>query len=196
MPKLRGSEKLQFTIGVCSLGPLVSTPVNALAGATIVKTAFNTYVTSLGTNIRQRANFFGTALRLAFHDAGEFNIKTNDTLGMDGCLSQTGPNNGLQQPATTLTNTVVEGFWQLACNKISRADTWALVGKLAAETASAIPGYRLPFYYGRKDSVTCAAGAGRLPAHQPGLSEYQRVYVNQMGLTIRDGGLLDYNYNN
>jgi len=189
MPQLRGSEKLEIVIGVCSLPtPFVSSAANALAGATIVKNAFNTYVASLGTNTRQRARFFGTALRLAFHDAGEFDITKADTLGMDGCLSPTGPNNGLQQPVTTLTNTVVEGFWQLACDKISRADTWALVGKLAAEAASAIPGYRLPFYYGRKDSKTCALGAGRLPEHQPGLSEYQRVYVNQLGLTIRDGG--------
>ena len=50
-------------------------------------------------NLFQKAyrvsNLVGAALRLAFHDAGEVDIRTTDLFGSDGCLSDNGPNSGL-----------------------------------------------------------------------------------------------------
>ena len=40
------------------------------------------------------ANLVGNALRLAFHDAGEVDIRLLDLFGSDGCLADNGPNSG------------------------------------------------------------------------------------------------------
>ena len=168
-----------------------------------------------GLNIQQQiyrvANILGNAARLAFHDAGEVDIRTADKFGSDGCLSDSGPNSGLKE-VNTVAMTIIEPLWQKYCDKISRADFWVLFAKIALE--SGLPGGRfdkfvaffippiplepgvnpnsylnLPFQYGRIDAVgNCDAGANRLPGHQPGLSEFKRVYVDDMGLTVRDGG--------
>ena len=60
-----------------------------------------------------------------------------------------------------------------------------------------MPYLNIPYQYGRKDAVgDCnggslrANGAHRLPGHQPGLSEFTEVYVNQMGLDVRTGVVL------
>ena len=168
-----------------------------------------------GLNIEQKiwrvANILGSAARLAFHDAGEVDIRTADKFGSDGCLSDSGPNSGLQE-VNTIAMTIIEPLWQKYCDKISRADFWVLFAKIALE--SGLPGGHfdkfvngalavpvglfpgenpnsyldLPFQYGRMDAVgNCDAGADRLPGHQQGLSEFDRVYVQNMGLTIRDG---------
>ena len=63
---------------------------------------------------------------------------------------------------------------------------------------SRMPYLNIPFQYGRKDAVgDCNGGelredgvSHRLPAHQPGLSEFTEVYVKQMGLSVRDGVVL------
>ena len=154
------------------------------------------------------ANIVGNAARLVFHDAGEVSIAKTaiDTLGSDGCLSNTAPNSGLQEMGQTITTTIIEDLWQKYCNLISRADFWVLFGKIALEAAiptsifskegplpvqaiagQTIPWLNLPYQFGRPDSATCEAGAGRLPAHQPGLTEFTRVFKNQMGMTLRDG---------
>ena len=62
-----------------------------------------------------------------------------------------------------------------------------------------MPWLNIPYQYGRKDAVgNCDKGAfradnvtHRLPGHQPGLSEYTEVYVKQMGLSVRDGVVLN-----
>ncbi len=60
------------------------------------------------------------------------------------------------------------------------------MGKLAAERADPTRTMNIPFYYGRVDNENCDGGAGRLPEHQHGFSEFQRVFINQMGLTMND----------
>ena len=167
-------------------------------------------------NIQQQmwrvANILGNAARLAFHDAGEVDITTTDKFGSDGCLSDSGPNSGLKE-VNTIAMTIIEPLWQKYCDKISRADFWVLFAKIALESGlpevgrfdkfvaltlalppALLPGenpnpyLNLPFQYGRIDAVgNCNAGAGRLPEHQPGLGEFQRVYQRNMGLTVRDG---------
>ena len=169
-------------------------------------------------NIQQQmwrvANILGNAARLAFHDAGEADLNSVNVFGSDGCLSDSGPNSGLKE-VNTVAMTIIEPLWQKYCDKISRADFWILFAKIALE--SGLPGGHfdrfvaatlaippllvigqnpnpyldLPFQYGRIDAVgNCDAGANRLPGHQPGLSEFERVYVTNMGMTVRDGVIL------
>jgi len=164
------------------------------------------------------ANLLGNAARLVFHDAGEVDIRTADAYGMDGCLSDTGPNAGLKT-AETIAMNLMEKLFQKYCGWTSRADFWTLFGKIALESgiptgrfASFIPAFvvqntvgqnfhpvlNIPFQYGRKDApADCtlvgnpSAPVARLPAHQPGLPEFTKTYVHQMGLTVYDGIILN-----
>jgi len=122
---------------------------------------------------------------LAFHDAGEADIITTDSMGPDGCLSSSSDNAGLIE-STSEVFTVLEPIWQNYCDKISRADFWALVAIIAIQQSEPTKTIVLPFQYGRKDNLNCNAGAGRLPSPQLGISMLNTVFVNQMGLTLTD----------
>jgi len=133
----------------------------------------------------------GMSVRLPFHDAGEAFV-TNETypLGPDGCLSMAGDNSGLveldEQP-----NTLLEPLWQKYCTQISRADFWALWGKIAVEY-SAQPGtIDVEFHWGRVDNPDCLAGIGRLPESTiTGIDYTSQLFVTQMGLTLKEGVVL------
>ena len=127
-------------------------------------------------------------MRLAFHDAGEFDLNASDLFGPDGCLAQVADSAGLIE-ANSLVNTFVEPIWQSVCDRISRADFWVLFGKLVLEKAATVSPIFINYQFGRKDNVACNAGAGRLPNAQGDLGEFQRVFVNQMGLTLNNGGM-------
>lgn len=149
-----------------------------------VRTKFNA---AIPADTKSRAELFGPAVRLAFHDAGEANLQVAaDRLGPDGCMAQNGDSHGLTE-ATSVVNTVLEPIWQGVCDRISRADFWVLVGKLAVEASASVP-VSVPFQYGRRDNVACEGGAGRLPSGQADLAEISRVFVSQMGLTLSDAG--------
>jgi catalase (peroxidase I) len=137
-------------------------------------------------DIFTQSNIFGIAVRLSFHDAGEVDVNSNDLLGSDGCLTNTADNAGLIEP-TSLVNTVIEPLWQTVCNRITRADFWVLYASLVVQISEPTDSIDIPYYYGRKDNANCSAGAGRLPLAQPGLSEFRRVFVDQMGLTLAEG---------
>ena len=166
-------------------------------------------------NFAQKAyrvtNILGSAARLVFHDAGEVDVRTLDKFGSDGCLSDTEDNSGLKQ-FDTLPMTLIEDLYQKYCTMISRADFWVLFGKIALESAlpngrfaafagiapaivagqTETPTLTLPFQWGRMDATaSCNGGANRLPAHQPGLSEFTKSYVNQMALTMVEGVVLN-----
>ncbi len=130
-------------------------------------------------------------MRLAFHDAGEMDQTSSDSLGPDGCLSESGSNAGLVE-TDSLVNTLLEPIWQQHCDKISRADFWVLFAKLSIEKADSTHSMRVAFQFGRQDVTTCNAGIGRLPSADFGLSEFERVFVNQMGLTLGEGGEFIY----
>ena len=68
-----------------SKDPLSLYPLNAPAMSNNLSVAQKAY---------RIANMLGAALRLAFHDAGEVDIRTTDIFGSDGCLSDSGPNSG------------------------------------------------------------------------------------------------------
>ena len=199
-------------------GKLINAPFEVIgadpAGLGAPGLANTATLVNAGLNLQQQtwrvANILGNAARLAFHDAGEVDIRTTDKFGSDGCLSDSEPNSGLKE-VNTIAMTIIEPLWQKYCDKISRADFWVLFAKIALE--SGLPGGRfdkfvalfvppviepgqnpnpflnLPFQYGRIDAVgNCDGGKNRLPGHQAGLSEFQRVYVDDMGMTVRDGG--------
>jgi catalase (peroxidase I) len=146
--------------------------------------AFSDYIKSLDD--MGRSQFYGVVVRLAFHDAGEFNQNTDDALGSDGCLSNSGSNYGLTE-SDGLVNTVIESMWQNVCGSISRADFWVLLAKIVLEESDPTHQISIPFQYGRVDSVSCEDGAGRLPGAQAGKPEFERVFVDQMGLTLSEG---------
>ena len=68
-----------------SLDPLSLFPINVAAPANL----------NLNQKAYRVANLVGAALRLAFHDAGEVDMRTTDLFGSDGCLADNGPNSGL-----------------------------------------------------------------------------------------------------
>ena len=140
-------------------------------------------------DLLNKSSIYGAAVRVAFHDAAEVNIQlSDDFLGPDGCLSDSSDNAGLVELNSKVT-TVMEPIWAKQCNKISRADFWVLFAKLVIEAADPTGTILIDFQFGRVDALSCNAGAsGRLPFPQKGLSELERVFVNQMGLTLDDAG--------
>ncbi|KAJ1416344.1 hypothetical protein B484DRAFT_401218, partial [Ochromonadaceae sp. CCMP2298] len=134
-----------------------------------------------------RASLYGTAVRLAFHDAGEADLSAGgrgDSMGPDGCLSDHEGNSGLVE-LDSLVLTQIEPLWQDVCRSISRADFWALFASIVVQEAASLP-TSVSFAYGRKDNVDCSAGAGRLPGAQFGLEEVLGVFEERMGLTLTE----------
>jgi catalase (peroxidase I) len=138
------------------------------------------------------SDIYAQPLRLVFHDAGEVNLANpHDSMGSDGCLSDAPDNKGLFE-AESLVYSLLDPIWQDYCDSISRADFWVLIGKLAVEKA-ADDKINIPFQYGRKDNLECSAGRGRLPNAQQGFEGDNgiiQVFVNRMGLTLSDAGLI------
>mmetsp|Transcript_26684 Transcript_26684/g.36699 ORF Transcript_26684/g.36699 Transcript_26684/m.36699 type:complete len:308 (-) Transcript_26684:1955-2878(-) len=140
-----------------------------------------------------RANIFGKALRLAFHDAGEIDITQPDKLGPDGCLSNTAENAGLI-PFGTVTSTMVdslfEPIYQKYCDNLNRADFFVLFAKFAVEYSEPTKSIKIPFQYGRRESQSCAGPGnsyvGRDPSGQAGVDEMVETFINNMGLTNVD----------
>ena len=162
--------------------PLKSTAAGICAAYKSIKTNF---IAALPLDDFSKSNLFGQAIRLAFHDAGEFDKKSTDKLRSDGCLSDDFTNKSLMLP-TSLVNTVMEPMWQANCDKISRADFWVLFAILAIQAAEPTNTISIPFQYGRQDKISCNGGKGRLPGAQGGLGLIHKVFVNQMGLTMDD----------
>eukprot|EP01034_Spumella_vulgaris_P021392 gene21392-27422_t len=133
---------------------------------------------------------FLQSLRAVFHDAGEIDLtQPDDTMGPDGCLSDGTDSKGLIE-FTSPVFTEIERLWLKWCDKISRADFWVLFAKLVVQFADPSGTFPLDFEFGRVDSHSCNAGAGRLPLANFGEEELERVFVRQMGLSLDDGVVL------
>jgi len=145
-----------------------------------------TFLSQIPTDQFSMADLFGKSIRLVFHDAGEANVSASDRMGPDGCLSSSSDNNGLVE-STSPVMTILEPIWQANCDKISRADFWALWAKMIVEYTA---GYAISINYqfGRADNHNCEAGKNRLPSAQGGMGNITQVFVNQMGLTLNDAG--------
>jgi hypothetical protein len=172
-----------------SLGPPVCA---ALAGSPFVQPAsfcqvyFQVAAEFNAIPLQNRKFLYGPIIRLAFHDAGEADITKPDSLGSDGCMSSDPANAGLTGSCDEVT-VVLEPIWQRVCGKITRADFWVLLAKLAIEEAfPAGVDVTIPFAYGRHDATECQGGSGRLPGAAHGLEEIGRVFEVQMGLSEAD----------
>lgn len=133
-----------------------------------------------------RTNLIAISVRVAFHDAAEFNINTTDLLGPDGCLSSDPDNAGMIED-TSLVMTTLESIWQNYCDRISRADFWVYIAGISINLAS---GYKvsIPFQYGRSDATECQNdGTGRLPSGQFFYNDTENFFLNQLNLNIEDG---------
>jgi hypothetical protein len=160
------------------------------------------------TNALALSSIYGQAIRLAFHDAGEVDLTDpSDQLGSDGCLSADPGNKGIIE-STSYVYTLIEPLWQDNCDYLTRADFWALIGKLASEISAKpvdiinLPGeyITIPYQYGRKDNKQCNLGGPgepkhRLPSGQEGFHGYngfEAVFLQRMGLTMDDVGMKIY----
>jgi catalase (peroxidase I) len=144
------------------------------------------------SDILGQSNIVGKAVRLVWHDGGEYDKTSSDKLGMDGCLSRSGANKGLLE-ADGIVATVFEPMYRKISDKITKADFIAMIGKIAVEKSAVLP-MKMPFYYGRNDVVDCEAGAGRLPNAQDPAGEFKRVFEKQLGFTTAEAGILLIKY--
>lgn len=118
-------------------------------------------------------------LRLAWHDAGTYDVNTN-TGGPNGSIRNQeeyshGANNGL---------TIALGFCEQVkakCPKITYADLFQLAGVVAVEVTG---GPAINFIPGRKDS-TVSPNEGRLPDAKKGAPHLRDVFY-RMGLSDKD----------
>ena len=107
-------------------------------------------------------NFVGGLVRLAFHDAAEFDPRSADSLRADGCVDLSQPGNaGLQAVIEQM-----DELWMPFCGKMSRADFWVLAAKTAIEESTSY----VPSEFGRnvnqagcniKTGVGCDHGSRR-----------------------------------
>ena len=156
----------------------VATDANTCASYQGIKAALNAKVAAIGNDLFTLSHLYGAALRLAFHDAGEVDIRTTD-LGPDGCLGDTFPiffliysirfivltligdpndNKGLYEAVSPVL-TIMEPIFQQYCDKISRADFIVLFAKLVVEKSDPTGFIQIPFQYGRIQNTQCSAGA-------------------------------------
>eukprot|EP00930_Biecheleria_cincta_P086016 TRINITY_DN75386_c0_g1_i1.p1 TRINITY_DN75386_c0_g1~~TRINITY_DN75386_c0_g1_i1.p1 ORF type:complete len:514 (-),score=72.00 TRINITY_DN75386_c0_g1_i1:4-1545(-) len=157
------------------------------------------------------ANFVGGVVRLAWHDAAEYDPESADTLRPDGCVNLADNSNaGLDVVIAEL-----DTLWLPFCDKISRADFWVLAAKtVIEESTSYVPsqfgrnvnavdggshgsrrllkgeaildGFVLPFRYGRQDVSSCSvSGKARLPSAEKGATQIQTYIMQKFNLNAR-----------
>lgn len=173
--------------GVCAKTggtSLVNSKANICSAYRSIVIDYASYIRSISSDNEALAEIFGKSIRVAFHDAAEFSLLGDDTNGPDGCLSTSADNAGLIE-LNSLVNTLLEPMWQKHCDKIGRADFWALIAKIAIETADITNHIRVPYQYGRRDATKLCTDLRRLPNAQRGLSSIKQVFVDRMGLTIK-----------
>ena len=162
----------------------VASKANTCSAYNGIAAAFLSHTSN--ANISYLSNFFGKAIRVAFHDAAEADLLLpTDVMGPDGCLSNDNDNAGLVE-SNSLINSVFNGIWQNYCDQISRGDFWALLAKLSIEQADPTHQITIPFQFGRVDSKNCSAGRNRLPDAEKGLEMSIQVFVDRLKLTLNE----------
>eukprot|EP01038_Epipyxis_sp_PR26KG_P006766 gene6766-9267_t len=172
---------------VCSKGNLLFpvTASNICYVKSQLSAAINTKYNSLNT-ANEKAHFLSVGVRIAWHDAAEYDMNSNDLAGPDGCFSNRHQNKGLWENDSPII-TFLEPFYQNYCDKISRADLWALFGKLCAEKASTNSNsLNINFQFGRVDRLSCQDGYGRIASAQGNLDTVTDIFINRLGLTLID----------
>jgi hypothetical protein len=148
-----------------------------------------------------QARFRGGIVRLAFHDAAEYNATASDTFAdgspkyrMDGCVDGNFPGNRGLAPAIAALDTI---WAPKHCAKISRADFWFFAAKVVIEEATPyvqagssqfhIGNFSIPFFTGRVDRASCptVASATSLPNADGGADEIKRTLMDNLGLDVQ-----------
>lgn len=138
------------------------------------------------TDLRQRGGFLGGLLRLAAHDAMDYNPSSSKPMGADGCYDPDGSNNaGLQ-----LVWSDQSPLKQLHMRKyphISKADFWVASANAAVRQTSIAQTLDMKnsFRWGREDSDSCSGQSDRLPTTS-GCSQTEDVFLNRMQMTWED----------
>lgn len=147
------------------------------------------------------ARFKGGIVRLAFHDASEYNATAADAFAdgsplyrADGCVDLNHPGNAGLQP----TIAALDALWAPKhCAKISRADFWFFAAKVVIEESTPyiqadssifrIGNFSIPFHTGRVDRVSCptVAPTTSLPGAEGGADEIRRTLMDNLGLDVQ-----------
>jgi hypothetical protein len=148
-----------------------------------------------------QARFRGGIVRLAFHDASEYNASASDAFAdgspkyrSDGCVDGNFPGNGGLEPTIAALN----ALWAPKhCAKISRADFWFFAAKVVVEEAAPyvqgnsaqfrIGNFSIPFFTGRVDRASCptVASTSSLPDAEGGADEIKRTLMDNLGLDVQ-----------
>ncbi|XP_044469257.1 L-ascorbate peroxidase 3-like [Mangifera indica] len=118
-------------------------------------------------------------LRLAWHDAGTYDAKTN-TGGPNGTIRHEQEISHSANDGLTIAVDLLEGI-KAKHPKISYADLYQLAGVVAVEVTG---GPTIDFVPGREDSTNCTED-GRLPDAKQGVTHIKDVFY-RMGLSDKD----------
>lgn len=163
----------------------VSTKISICEAFEATNKTFTRYVTEIYPDEDfVQVDFIAQSVRLAFHDAGEHDIRSTDDLGPDGCVSNIEDNAAFLDPIE-FTATVYEDMWQDHCDSISRADFYAMLAMLSLEFADKTDQLRIRYQFGRTDNSECETGV-RIPTAQSNWEQTLAYYENQLGLTAND----------
>jgi hypothetical protein len=138
------------------------------------------------TDLRDRGGFLGGILRMAAHDAMDFDPSLSNPMGPDGCYDPNHPNNaGLEtvwSDQSALRKLHMEKY-----PHISRADFWIACANAVIRQTSIGQDLDMKnkFRWGRKDSDSCSGQADRLPV-TTSCSQHEEVFINRMGMTWVD----------
>ena len=132
------------------------------------------------TNVRLRGSFLGGLLRMAAHDAMDYDPRRSPPMGPDGCYDPNHPNNaGLDFVRSRIDELYVQKY-----SYLSKADFWVACANAAVRQTSI--GQQLnmknSFRWGRQDSNSCFSQGARLPSTR-GCSQTEDVFLNRMRMT-------------
>lgn len=138
------------------------------------------------TDLRARGGFLGGILRMAAHDAMDYDPSLPNPMGPDGCYDPNHPNNaGLEtvwSDQSALRKLHMEKYPHIA-----RADFWIACANAVIRQTSIGQDLDMKnkFRWGRKDSDSCSGQADRLPV-TTSCSQHEEVFINRMRMTWAD----------
>ena len=160
-----------------------------------IRADFKNLASDLSTPF-QKADIYGGALRMAFHDAVDVDLSKplSDVGASDGCIGDAIGSAGLVEgypnnpnpPRQSVISKYLEPIYQKYCDNLNRADFFVLFAKFSVEAAEPTKNIVIPFQYGRRESQNCSgpnnAYVGRNPSGQDGVNELVQTFITQMGL--------------
>lgn len=137
-------------------------------------------------DLRQRGSFLGGLLRLAAHDAMDYDPSRSARMGADGCYDSSHPNNaGLDFVWSD--QSALRQLYLQKYSHISKADFWIASANAVIRQTSIGQSLDMKnsFRWGRRDADSCNRQGDRLPSTS-GCSQTEDVFLNRMGMTWED----------